>query len=227
MTRKCIGIISYFPKNLEHRKIRKERFNKLIQTLDAYFKLPIVIIAQNWDDEDIPIIYNNKIIIYRYKNGLGITKARITLREKLLSFNYDYYIFLDDDSDIVCTKEGVINYLAEIDNHPGMVGRFNSDWPRLLAISNQMLKIMDFDFIKDKEAYRGEIWEDSAYLITYRRLYPNKFFIFSKRDIKEISPVARKDTYSTWYRKEFGEEKQLRLNTKAIIEKWVRHKKGR
>jgi hypothetical protein len=39
--------------------------------------------------------------------------------------------------------------------------------------------------------------------------------------------VARKDTYSTWYRKEFGEEKQLRLNTKAIIEKWVRHKNGR
>lgn len=226
MLRKCIGIISYFPNDLKVREERIKRFKNLLNFLNMNFKLPIVIIAQNWKDFELPE-YCNKIYLYKYKYGLGITGARITLREKLLKLDYDYYIFLDDDSDIKGTPSGINNYFKEIDNHPGMVGRFNLDWPRLLAISKTMLRIMDFDFIKNFEAYRGEVWEDSAYLITYRRLYPNRFFVFSKKELSETSPVARRDLYSTWYKKEFGNEEKIRKNTKKIIDDWVKFKRGR
>ena len=223
---KCIGIISYFPNNDKQRSVRKNRFLNLINVLNTYFKLPIVIIAQNWDKNDFILNYCNTITIYSYNHGLGITKARYILREKLLKLDYDYFIFLDDDSDIKCTQRGVDNYLKEIDMHEGMVGRFNNDLPRLLAISKQMLILMDYEFIKDKEASRGEIWEDFVYLSTYRRLYPDKFYMFSKKDIKEVSPVSRGDEFSTWYKKEFGNESQIGTKSRQIINKWVEYKRS-
>lgn len=224
---KCIGIISYFPPGAEIRVERKKRFNKLITTLDTYFKLPIVIIAQNWTNEDLKINYCNNIYIYNYSYGLGITKARILLREKLLKFDYDYYIFFDDDSDIKCTVDSANKYLLEIDNHQNMVGKYFNTWPRLLAISKSMLTIMDYDYISNFEASRGEIWEDMAYIKTYERLYPNKFFKFSKENISEVSPVSKKDDYSTWYKKEFGTETTISRKTKEIIEKWYNYKSRR
>ena len=47
MLTKCFGIISYLPNDENFRKIRKERLIKLISDLNAYFKLPIIILAQN------------------------------------------------------------------------------------------------------------------------------------------------------------------------------------
>lgn len=71
--------------------------------------------------------------------------------------NFDYFIFLDDDSDIKCTKESVENYFKEIDQNPDKFGLFNGCWFRLNAISKSMLKVMDFDYIKRYESFRGEI----------------------------------------------------------------------
>lgn len=220
MLTKCIGIISYFPDKEDTRIERTTRFINLLSTLDQYFKLPIVIIAQNWKDFSLPE-YSNTIYLYKYSRGLGITKARTILRDKLLNKDFDYFIFLDDDSKIICNSNGIKNYFNEIDVHPKMVGKFNGYWLRLLAISREMLKLMDFDFIENKEASRGEIWEDVAYLATYQRLYPQRFFNFSKKDIDEISEVSRSDPHSTWYKKEFGNEIQIRLLTRKIINDWV------
>lgn len=220
MLSKCIGIISYFPDELKSREERIYRFNRLINCLDTYFKLPIVIIAQNWKDFKMGS-YSNTIYIYKYKSGLGITTARRVLREKLLGFCYDYFIFLDDDSDIKCTEKGVKNYLEEIDIHPDMVGKFFYSWPRLLAISKSMLQKMDYEFIKNYDATRGEIWEDMAYIKTYSTLYPDKFFKFSKLEISENSPVSKKDVYSTWYKKEYGDEKEISRATRKIINEWI------
>lgn len=152
MLTKCFGIISYFPDG-ELREIRKQKFYKLLETLDTYFKLPLVIIAQNWDDVDLK--YSNSIKIYKYTEPLGITGARIVLREKLLEEDYDYYIFLDDDIEIRCNQKSVNNYLKNIDAHPGMFGKF--DKFQLFAISKYMLEKMNFDYIKDYESIRGEI----------------------------------------------------------------------
>lgn len=225
MLTKCFGIISYLPEDENFRKIRKERLIKLISDLNTYFKLPIIILAQNWTEDDLNLIYDNNIYVYNYDRGLGVTRARIYLRDKLLKHNFDAYIFLDDDSELVTDKVGVNNYLKEIDNHPNMVGKFKGTYMRFLYISNYMLKIMDLDFIKNYESIRGEIWEDFAYLKTYERLYPSKFFTFSKRGIDEISQTSQRDEYSTWYKSEFGNEQNIMRNTKNIINKWYRSKR--
>lgn len=222
---KCFGIISYLPEDENFRKIRKERLIKLISDLNTYFKLPIIILAQNWTEDDLNLIYDNNIYVYNYDRGLGVTRARIYLRDKLLKHNFDAYIFLDDDSELVTDRVGVNNYLKEIDNHPNMVGKFKGTYMRFLYISNYMLKIMDLDFIKNYESIRGEIWEDFAYLKTYERLYPSKFFTFSKKGINEISQTSQRDEYSTWYKSEFGNEQNIMRNTKNIINKWYRSKR--
>jgi len=221
MLSKCIGIISYFPNDIKIRSERINRFIKLMGCLNNYFKLPVVIIAQNWKDFEIPIQYCNTVYLYKYKSGLGITKARMVLREKLLTFNYDYFIFLDDDSEIKCTDKGVEKYFNEIDSHPGMVGKFFYSWPRLLAISKDMLQKMDYEYIKNLDATRGEIWEDMAYIKTYSAIYPEKFFKFSKFEMSEDSPVSKKDSYSTWYKKEYGNESKIARATRLIINNWI------
>jgi len=224
---KCFGIISYFPNDEEFRRVRKERFLKLVSDLNTYFKLPIIVLAQNWREEDLNITYGNNIYIYNYSKGLGITKARIYLRDKLLKHNFDAYIFLDDDSELVTDQMGADNYLKEIDKHPNMVGKFKGTYMRFLYISNYMLKIMDFDYIKDLESIRGEVWEDYAYLKTYERLYPERYFNFTKRGINEISQTSLRDKYSTWYKTEFGNESNISRATKEIINKWYARKRKR
>jgi len=222
--RKCIGIISYFPNDLKVRDERIKRFKKLLSVLDKYFKLPIAIVAQNWKDFVLPP-YCNTIYLYKYSSGLGVTGARIALRDKLLKLNFDYFIFLDDDSDIKCTNKGVENYFKEIDSNPDKFGNFNGCWQRLNAISKTMLKIMDYDYIKDYESFRGEIWEDFAYNKTYKALFPQKVFQFSKWEISENSQMARNDEYTTWYRPEFGNENKIKLNTIKIANNWISEKR--
>ena len=225
MLKKCFGIISYFPDDEKFRKVRKDRLIALLNNLSGNLNLPVIILAQNWRKEDYNLTYSNNIYIYNYPVGLGVTMARIKLREKLLTFDFDAYIFLDDDSEINFSQQGVDNYIREIESHPNMVGKFNGTYMRLLYISKYMLKIMDFDFIRNYESIRGEIWEDFAYLKTYEKLYPSKFFVFSKKGINEVSKTSLRDEYSTWYKSEFGNETAISRKTREIINHWYNNKR--
>ena len=220
MLSKCIGIISYFPDG-PLRDIRKKNFNNLIKTLNDYFKLPIVIIAQNWKEEDLNIKYDSSIKIYNWKRPLGITGANIKLREKLLLEPYDYFIHLDDDIEIVCGQEQVNKYLNEIDSHPNMFGQVKKF--QLAAQSRYMLEKMDFDYIKNMESYRGEIWEDLAYMNVYKKLYPNKFFEFKNKLTMTFKP-SEQDPTSTWYDKSIN-QKLVQKKTNKIINDWYNLKK--
>ena len=44
---KCIGIISYFPDDADAREVRKKRCFELFDSLTKWFKLPVILIAQN------------------------------------------------------------------------------------------------------------------------------------------------------------------------------------
>ena len=48
-----IGIISYFPDEEKLRENRKMRCFDLLTKLNEHFKLPIIIVAQNWTQEDL------------------------------------------------------------------------------------------------------------------------------------------------------------------------------
>ena len=218
MLTKCIGIVSYFPEKEPLRTNRKKAFNNLIKQLDEYFKLPIIIVAQCWSPEDFNIEYSKQIKVYSYNKPLGVTGANIILREKLLLEEYDYFIHLDDDIHFVGTQEGVNIYLSEIDAHPNMFGQFSKY--QLCAISKDMLKIMNWDFIKNMESWRGEIWEDIAYMGTYKKVYADRFFNFSCKGLKMDFGPSEKDPNTTWYNK-YINQNYIRTNTMSIMNRWI------
>ena len=48
----CIGIISYLPDN-QSRLTRFIKLKELIKKCNSIFNIPIIIIAQNWDESNI------------------------------------------------------------------------------------------------------------------------------------------------------------------------------
>ena len=227
MLSKCIGIISYFPDDAKIREERKKRFNKLMYNINTYFRLPVVIIAQNWRDNDFNVDYDYDIDIVKFNKPLGITGARIELRKKLLSLNYDYFILTDDDTNLTTiSQEGVDQYLLEIDQHPRMFGLFHGHFQRFVAASKYMLGIMDLDFISNMESINGDLWEDVAYIEVYKKLYPKRFFRFSRKGLDETFIRSEEDEFTTWYVDD-DKHKGIEIKTKEIIKNWLKEKQNK
>lgn len=212
----CIGIISYLPDDQEIRKHRAEQLNKLLGQCDTMFKLPIMIIAQNWHDGDLTYRpRNNKIIIFNYKNKLGITGARRELRQQFLNSEYDYLIMLDDDSTLVGTQAGADKYIKQIEAHPGQYGIFKAQLLKLFAISKEMFMLLDYP---ELEAENGEIFEDMYLIKGLTKLYPEKKFNFTRStELDEYSNSAN-DKYSTWFHHQF-EKHTIGDHTRYLLNK--------
>ena len=191
---KCIGIISYLP---EDKQVKEARFNKLLKLIkhcDYLFKLPIILIAQNYSSNDLNKILevSNDTKIYTYQK-LGITGARRELRKKFLESDYDYLIMLDDD----CGLSGLSSteYLKQIDSNPDCFIEFKATLLKLFAISRTIFKEVDYDNI---EAERGEGFEDRLFVNTLRLKFPDARRQFINTGIFEAS-ISTKDPLSTWY----------------------------
>ena len=192
---KVIGIISYLPDDVNKRKIREEKIDSLIKTCNELFDLPIIIVAQNWKDFKVDCCQ-----LYKFEKPLGIVGARKELRKIFLHSGYDYLIMLDDDCKVLGTKEGANRYLKEIDNHPGMFGVFYGTLLKLFAISKEIFSLQDYG---DGEVENGDFFEDILLVNTLEKRFPNKKFVFSKKDIKEESNNFN-DENSTWYYGQFN-----------------------
>jgi len=116
MTKKVIGIVSYFPTN--NYQARQQRLLRLLGQLKTYWPfLPIIIIAQNWCDNNfLPKDLN--ITVYNYSSPLGILKARQELRNKFLETDYEQIIMFDDDAVIETTETKAQEFLQICDNNP-------------------------------------------------------------------------------------------------------------
>ena len=116
VTKKVVGIVSYLPAN--NYQARQQRLLRLLGQLKAYWpSIPIIIIAQNWRDNNfLPKDLNIKV--FNYKGGLGILKARQTLREKFLETDYEQIIMFDDDAVISTNPAAAQRFLEECDKHP-------------------------------------------------------------------------------------------------------------
>lgn len=114
----CIGIISWLPNEPKDRRQRLGRVNRLLnQIADFWPDIDILLITQNWKAQAIPKTANN-IARVDFKEGLGILKARKTLREEFLKRDYDYLIMFDDDAIIEETeKDGAKKYIDELEKH--------------------------------------------------------------------------------------------------------------
>lgn len=222
---KCIGIISYFPDEPELRENRRSRCFKLLNQLNEHFKLPIFIVTQNWSDEDINELnkFTNQQIYITKDNKLGITGARIKLRDVFLNYtNFDYVILLDDDSDLVIEDGGVEQYLQEIDDHPNCVGLWNLSMPRLLAVSRYSYDKLGYDFIKDLDAEKLEVWEDHCWRCTYQQLWPDEVYTFKKDKMKEISLFSEGDPGSIYYHKWVNDPQDVKdARNRMMVQKCI------
>lgn len=220
MLKKIIGIISYFPDEEALRENRKMRCFNLLKNLDEHFKLPIIIIAQNWTQEDLGALnkfQNQKIYVFT-SGKLGIVGARIKLREVFLTqTNADYIILLDDDSELEIGEGAVEHYLKEIDDHPDMLCRWRLGFPRLMAVSRHSFEKLSYDFIKNFDPERGEIWEDHCWHVVYISMWPNEVYDFSKYNMKEVSPYSENDPNSVYYSKWVNDPKDKKDKRKSIM----------
>lgn len=200
---KVIGIISYLPDELEIRNYRKNKLLNLIFKCNLLFSLPIIIVAQNYKDEDF--IHFKNCTIYNYKNKLGITGARKELRKIFLKTDYDYLIMLDDDCEL--TGNSGDRYLSQIDENPGCFIEFNKTLLKLFAISKELFSKVTYDDINVEE---GEGFEDRIFVNKLRKRYMDKRREFKDTWIEQHSD-STEDKYSTWYKDQ--DTKQMLENT--------------
>lgn len=194
----CIGIISYLPDDAKKREARVDKLYKLIEACNDIFKLPFIIVAQNWKGEKFNINDDSKII--NYTEPLGIIGARQELRKIFLTSNFDYLIMLDDDCELTGTQESGIQYIKQIEEHPDMYGTWNGTLLKLFAISKEMFKQIDFGTGKVEN---GDYFEDILFVNTLKKKFPTKHFIFNKNDLVEKSNNYN-DPNSTWFYGQFN-----------------------
>jgi len=190
MIRKVIGIISWLPDN-KTREIRQKQLEELLIKCNYLFNLPIILIAQNWHSD---VRINSNCAIFHFEK-LGIVEARKKLREKFLDSSYDYLIMLDDDSQLVGTKEDAQKYLQQIDENPNSVGVFKKLLLKLFAISKTIMQCVEYENINVEN---GEGFEDMIFIEKCKKKFPSNFFIFDKFGLDDISNSGN-DKYSTWY----------------------------
>lgn len=218
--RKVFGIISYFPDNdtdfhIETRRERSRRFRELLLKLEELWPdIDIMVIAQNWQDFELPQIKNN-IIEYDY-DKLGILGARRELRKKFLESDYDYLIMLDDDGRILNADPKL--YIQTINEHPNGIGviRHRSCPLMFLAISKFIYSQID---MPDIVAENGEGFEDDIFVAQCFARFPDAAYDFPKDCIEEWSlkytgPGA---CPSTWSREDKYNWDHMRAYTNAKI----------
>jgi len=191
----CIGIVSYMPDNKLIREIRVEKINNLLRQCDELFGLPIIIIAQNWNDLELDKLDNSKIILYSYKDKLGITEARRELRNKFIASEYDYLVMLDDDIQLQGDKASFDKYIDQIKEHPAMYGTFKQLTLQLFAISKEVYKLIDFPTGGPENE---DFFEDMYIIMALNKLYGDKKYNFIRNGI-DAKANATDSVTSTWY----------------------------
>ena len=197
MNNKVIGIISYLPDDKKIRNIRMKKLLRLLHSCNDIFNLPIIIIAQNYNEDDLKQIKQiNNISIYEFVK-LGIVGARNALRNIFLNSPYSYLIMLDDDCSISGTKEAGQKYLSQIDENPNCYYEFNKSLLKLFAISKIMFNKIAFDEECNPELGQG--FEDRLFYNSLLKLYPNQHYKFKACGIYETS-INSNDSNSSWYK---------------------------
>ena len=191
MLRKCFGIPSWLPDTEPDRTQRANRINRLFKQLnDLWPDVDILVIAQNWKDFK-PIQTKNKQIILKYA-PLGILKARMTLHDEFLKYNYDYIIMFDDDAIISCDNDHAhIDFMNEIDKHPngfcfirpsGGVSSSNyGKYHPYIGAQLNLCAISRFIYSKEQmvdiDPQKNEGYEDTIYACLLHHKYSNYEFI--------------------------------------------------
>ena len=146
MTSAVIGIISYYPDDEKIRKHRATKLYSLVAQCNYIFdNLPIIIIAQNWNDSDLYSYHNIENVTFYTYPKLGIVGARNKLREHFLESEYNYLIMLDDDVVLKGTPKEGVQYLNQLNLYKNGFWEFNLTLLKLFAISKDLFALEKFD----------------------------------------------------------------------------------
>ena len=218
--KKVFGIISYFPDNdsdyhIEMRRERTRRCKELLLKLEELWSdVDILIIAQNWQDFQLPDI-KNKTIVFHY-GKLGILGARRELRKRFLDTSYDYLIMLDDDAMI--SSDNPQAYMDMIDEHPNGVGtlRHNQSPLQLFVISKSVYRQID---MPDVDAEKGQGFEDDIFVAQCFAKFPNVAFDFPAGIVSETSfkYLGPGKCPSTWAKEKKLDWNHMREFTKDMV----------
>lgn len=205
----CFGIPSYLPDG----KARSKRLKKVKATLNYLSKtfpnVSVLIIAQNWNDA---LEVKNNWIVYNY-DRLGITGARIKLREKFLESKFEHLIMLDDE--IVFNVKKPELFLSEILKHPDgwtIFGR-NIQFAIISKYLYSKIRFPDVDVIRD------HIYEDIVFVKILQYYFNDSRYTISQ-DIVEYSPdknATTADDSSTWYEGDMLIMKKCLMNTGQYV----------
>ena len=229
-TKKVIGIVSYLPNNNNYQA-RQQRLVRLLNQIKLYWPfLPIMIIAQNWRDNNfLPKDLN--ITVYNYSSPLGILKARQELRNKFLETDYEQIIMFDDDAIISTNTTAAQKFLEECDKHPkGFM--FLKGWKRdPLGIYSpaQLNGCVISRWLIDAEPLRDEwnpqekgIYEDVVYAHLFHWKYPEYEFEVSGFQCVQWSNSQFK-VASTWKSTQsdcLGRTRRLMAQVQKECEEW-------
>lgn len=203
-----IGIISYLPDNEMVRETRGKLLKNLIRQCDYLFNIPILIIAQNWQNYKID---SPNVTVFHFPK-LGITNARKELRKQFLETDNDYVIMLDDDCIVMGSYIDGEKYLTSIKSHKNGYGIKNGTLLKLAAFSRYVMQQVDFQNISPE---KNEGHEDCIFCETIRAQFPQNEFLFTD-NLCELSN-SENDPLSVW---RCNENKQLnRENTIKIVKK--------
>lgn len=226
----CFGIISWLPDNVEARKLRIERLERLFKQLEELWpEIPVIVVCQNWKDFNPGY---SKHIYFKY-DRLGILKARKTLRNHFLQSEYNYLIMFDDDAIIqVDDDHAAVDYMDAIKKNPrgfcfihGSGSSPYTDYAdsqlNLCAISRDIVQLED---IPDYDPQKSEAFEDRIYSALLHFKYKDKEFLppINIRCIHFKNP--NEPAPSTWSREKKYNWRLMRENTCAI-EKYISIKK--
>lgn len=215
MASSVIGIISYLPDDMKIRKNRLAKLaNLLFQCNYIFNNLPIMIVAQNWTDEELKKYKSLlNVTFYVYQDKLGIVGARNKLREHFLESNYNYLIMLDDDIVLSGGPIQGIEYLRQLHLHKDGFWEFNKTLLKLFAISKSLFEKEEFD--KDFNPEDGDGFEDRLFVNKLRAKYPELKYEFKVPGLSQSS-ISTKDTYSTWYSNQ--DIQKMREHTNKLID---------
>ena len=206
----CIGIISYFPDD-ESRSVRIDRLKKLLRQLNNHFKLPIIIVAQNWKEFKVE---QGNIAVFNY-DKLGITGARITLRKHFLNSVYDYIIMFDDDMELSEDQSEYDNYISTIESTKKEYYYVKNYLNNFSCISRRGFDRVNYDLSVDPE--QGTGYEDWVFNEKCKRL-------LDSMDIKTKLPAYDRshfldDQYSTWNKGNSSLTKSNEISSISIIKR--------
>lgn len=165
MSNFCIGIISYFPDEVEVRNYRQKLCFDLINKCQEVFAgVPIIVVAQNWQGRKI-----EGATLYEY-DQLGIYQARNELKKIFLASEYDNLIMLDDDAVLKGDEIDGRLYLKEASNNPNKIGYFYGKFLKLCCMPKEAYKnIPDFteEHFNDEKSVYAYARKNGMYTFKY------------------------------------------------------------